>query len=67
MKNKKVLIAAILLVVAVFGIKYLISMRQINVVKGSVLMENNNQWNGIIADYVNDIGVKINVDGSVIP
>ena len=52
--------------VAIFGIKYLISMRQINVVKGSVLMENNGQWNGIISDYVNDKIIKVNVDGSII-
>lgn len=66
MKNKKIFFAAILLVVAIFGIKYLISMRQINVVKGSVLMENNGQWNGIISDYVNDKIIKVNVDGSII-
>ena len=66
MKNKKIFFAGILLVIAIFGIKYLISMRQINVVKGSVLMENNNQWNRIISDYVNDKVVKINVDGSIL-
>ncbi len=64
MKNRKrIYLLIILAVIAAFGIKYLTSLRNVEIVKGATGLVRTKQWNPVIASSVNNSIISLKIDG----
>lgn len=62
--KKKIYIYVLAAVAVIFLIRFVITSRNIHVVKGSTLMEKDSAWNYVVANYVNMKNINIVIDGS---
>ena len=62
--GKKIILSIFTAIFAVLIVRFLITSRNINVVKGTTLMEKDSAWNYVVANYVNMKNINIVSDGT---
>lgn len=66
MRRKYVYMGIVAFIAAVFFIQYFYSIRDVDVIAGTVSMEKSSGWNSLIADTVNNGDVRLNIDSNEI-
>lgn len=66
LKRRLIFLYCVVAVGIAILIKYFISSRVATVVKGTALMEKNNDWNYMISNYTNMDGINVNIDGNLV-